>query len=123
MDFINEINVENYVAFIEKYGKITDIETAKKLLCKTSNAWLILDDSIKTNPEVIMYYQPMIKINLAGLMDFGIYDYIFYLYPTQTGFKKYGNSGENFIPNIEYPEDFNFDKYIKYLMLTKLLNF
>lgn len=113
MSFINEINEENYKVFIEKYGKITDVETAKKLLCQTSNAWFILDDSIKINPEVIMYYQPMVKINLEGLMDFGVYDYIFSLYPTQHGFKKHGYFGWDFIPNIEFPEDFNFDKYLE----------
>lgn len=45
-----DINVE---------GPVTDKETAIQLLTQSSHAWKVLDDSLKSDPEVIMYYQPL----------------------------------------------------------------
>ena len=50
-------NTKYYSDVIE--GLVTDKEKAIELLCQTSLAWSLLDESLKSDPEVIMYYQPL----------------------------------------------------------------
>ena len=110
LDLIIQINEKNSIEFIEKYGKISDKAVAIELLCITSNAWLILDDSIKTDNEVIMYYQPM-GIMYANIEEDlgGVFEDVYSSYLSQNGFKLVNGIQ---IPEIEIPSDFDMEKYI-----------
>ena len=68
-------NVEEY---IKKNGLVTEKNQAIELLCETSRAWALLDESLKSDPEIIMYYQPIgyqeITLrtpDLGDLIDYG----------------------------------------------------
>ena len=110
LDLIIQINEKNSIEFIEKYGKISDKAVAIELLGITSNAWLILDDSIKTDNEVIMYYQPMgiMYANIAEDLG-GVFEDVYSSYLSQNGFKLVNGIQ---IPEIEIPSDFDMEKYI-----------
>lgn len=117
MHFLKKENVQN---FINKYGKITDKEIAKRLLCITSNAWLMLDDSLKSDSEIIMYYQPMAEIGYTIYQDVGCIEPIASATGYQKGFKRneeMSSKGYSYniyacrFPEIDYPEDFNYELY------------
>ena len=108
---ICSLNEKNAKRFIAKYGPVNDIELAKLLLCITSNAWYILDDSLKKNSEVIMYYQPMGKHLCEVQVDYGCRETIASAWGNQKGFgiehiDYYGD-----FPEIDYPEDFDYKLY------------
>lgn len=109
-DLIKQITEENYKEFIERFGKISDKNLAIELLCITSNAWLVLDDNIKADSEVIMYYQPMGKMHVNIEEDMGgVFEDVYSLYFPQQGFKLVNDIQ---IPEIEFPRDFDVEKYI-----------
>ncbi len=45
--------------FINKFGIVTDAELAKELLCINPLAWDVLSTSLKKNPEINLYHQPL----------------------------------------------------------------
>ena len=118
---ILKVNNNNYKQFINKYGTIKDEDTAIGMLNITSNAWLVIDDKLKMNSSVIMHYQPM------GLKFNKIYDnegnYYTCYFEYESGFTTVDEyfSGRvpdelleyyRFaIPNISYPDDFDFEMY------------
>ena len=105
---LNKSNVEN---FISKYGLIRDEEMAKELLCITSNSWLVLDNSLKENSDVIMCYQPMGICNFQVYEDMGgVFELTSDGIITQEGFKEVKDGIQ--IPNISFPKDFDIDTYI-----------
>ena len=115
LDLIEQLNSENASEFIEKYGKIQDREIAKQMLLITTNAWLVLDDKLKRDPEIIMYYQPMGTLDYEEEGDMGgVFDTLYSAELPQKGFKFYRD--KNFetyqIPNFELPEDFDIEMYI-----------
>ena len=85
--------------FIGKYGKIKDAETAIQMLILTPNAWHVLDDNLKMQNEIIMYYQP--AISGRNISD--------NRYIAQKGFK---NNEGMAIPNIPLPVDFDMTTYL-----------
>ena len=133
LEEIEKLNSNNKDEFIKKYGLIKDPEVAKDLLCITSNTWMVLDDSLKENSEIIMYYQPVAVLNCHLEEDMGgVYEITTSCDVSQKGFKiisnysrikdlyntdmaKYvkrlGNKIQ--IPEIKYPKDFDIEKYIE----------
>lgn len=64
-NILNSLNSkESYENFAKTAGTIKDKSLAIDLLCKTPNAWYALDESLKQDKEVIMYYQP------SGIVDY-----------------------------------------------------
>lgn len=118
---ILKINKNNYESFINKYGTIKDEETAILMLDITSNAWLVIDESLKMNSNVIMHYQPM-GLKMNKLYDKNWYYYSCY-FEYEDGFitpdeyfnKKVPDELLEYyrfaIPNIKYPEDFDLELY------------
>ena len=113
-----DLTRENAVKYVEQYGAITDPELAKSLLCVTSNAWFILDDPLKRNSDVIMYYQPMAKHRYEIGADYGAYEPIASAEGLQKGFCNIkGNKCKNYaydvclFPTIIYPKDFDYELY------------
>ena len=105
---LNKSNVEN---FISKYGLIKDEEMAKELLCITSNAWLVLDNSLKQNSDVIMYYQPMAICDYQVYEDMGgVFELTSDGIIAQEGFKEAKDGIQ--IPDIDFPKGFDIDTYI-----------
>ena len=118
---IKKINKNNYESFINKYGTIKDEETAILMLDITSNAWLVIDESLKMNSNIIMHYQPIgLRFNKITDKDNNYYT-CYYEY--ESGFttpEKYFNGKmpnevlEYYrfaIPNIEYPDGFDLEMY------------
>lgn len=137
-DEIKNLNKSNYKDFIEKYGLITDIELAKKCLCITSDAWLVLSEKLKNNSEIILYYQPRGYLYEEHFSNYssvnalannysegylwafneGFEAYFpFTYYYTSSGFSKYDKTKSEYsmlqYPTIDYPESFNMDLYYK----------
>lgn len=133
---VSKLNEKNYHSFISVYGVITDEEVAKAALCVTCKAWYVLSDELKQNADVIMYYQPNLRVEEqhdmpVGLLEFDTvapYQYFGIFSVSDTGFVgRPGNKAELSLfdddlrricsvkgeqqPDIEYPEDFNFDLY------------
>ena len=124
------VNNNNFNDFIAKYGKITDSDTAKRLLTITTNAWLVLDDSLKHDSDIIMYLQPMgigsdpvydesngVKEEIARhtylQKDFmTLLDYIT-LRLSRRFPKELSHYGFIQFPDISVPEDFDFVTYAK----------
>ena len=124
-------NVEEY---IKKNGLVTEKNQAIELLCETSRAWALLDESLKSDSEIIMYYQPIgyqeITLrtpDLGDLIDYGSkWDGSIYKYEPGFEYKTYeeliklgylkpktGCYDEFLIPRIEFPDDFDFETYIR----------
>lgn len=118
IELIKNLNENNVKDFIEKYGKVKDIELAIELLCLTSNAWLILDDSVKLNSNVIMYYQPMGHLSEEFVENFGgVYESIEVDNNHLDGPREISQKGFKVvkgiqIPKIEFPIDFNLEMYV-----------
>lgn len=109
---LNNLRTDNANDFKQRYGKIIDKKTAISALCCTSNAWLVITDSLKRDPEVIMYYQPMGLSDVVLYEDEnGNYKEVYSTPLAQKGFRL-TTSGEQ-IPNILLPEDFDMDMYIE----------
>ena len=48
----------NVKKFLKEHGPVTDKNEAIELLCKTNKAWDVLDQSLKLDSDVIMFFQP-----------------------------------------------------------------
>lgn len=59
MKALKEKYVIDEKGYIEQHGLVTDKEMAIRLLCETPDAWKVIDGTLKNDPEVIMYYQPL----------------------------------------------------------------
>ena len=125
--------------YIEIYGLEKDKERAIRLLIKTPLAWHVLDPELKKDPEVILYYQP------SGIVeqDVKVANPLFYFsyeegptYYSEADFSvtntdellKQGRitedteldvEGTYLIPDIEFPEGFDFERY--FLMQTRMV--
>ncbi len=115
--------------YIKKYGKVYDKETAIELLCQTSLAWNTLDESLKSDSEIIMYLQPMgeRRMFLKNASDsskssficseegFTCYDIDDRSLNNVDWFRLFLNSPSKFkyyfIPNINISRDFDLKKY------------
>lgn len=131
------INENNYESFIKKYGFITDTEIAKDALCVTCKAWYVLSPLVKSNADVIMYYQPNLYVEEdhnfpVGLLEYDAvapYQYFGTFIVSDKGFvakpddnrAEFGAFADKVShlcgatrrqqPAIQYPEDFNFELY------------
>ena len=110
-------NAEEYIA---KNGLVTDKAIAIELLCQTSLAWGVLDESLKSDSEVIMYYQPMGYF----YQDEREYDQVTEQFETSGNyvyFNEKGFTGVGLItydrpfmaPVIQLPEDFDYGTYFE----------
>ena len=121
---------------LQSYGRVNDKATAIKLLCQTTFAWDILDESLKNDPEVIMYYQPLgyryLKYSDDYLGEMGICEILGDETLCQDGFEvfrdghslkeaglisdeMYQQSIDNkfFKPEIRFPEGFDYEGYFR----------
>ncbi len=111
---------------------VTDKETAIRLLCMTPAAWRILDESLKHDPEVIMYYQPLghkdVEVFDVDPDVYGVSTYRDTMALSQIGFEpvsedtlkeaglissavEYGIVLSK--PKIDFPEGFDYETYFK----------
>lgn len=104
--------------FLATRGYVTDKEEAINLLILTSKAWEVIDQWLKTDPDVIMFYQPTGYKRLVSHEDVGVTLTIFTTYsekhfyrPLAGQLQGYEPKGALFIPYIDYPEGFDFAKY------------
>ena len=115
--------------YIAEHGLVTDKEKAIELLCESSKAWAVLDESLKADSEVIMYLQPMgeRRIFLKNANDgskssficseegFTCYDIDDRSLNNVDWFRLYLNSSSKFkyyfVPNINISRNFDFKKY------------
>ena len=122
----------NTEAYASIQGLVTDKKPAIELLCRTPEAWAVLDESLKSDPEIIMYYQPL------GHKDVSYYDVdpeengccmlLSSEVLSQKGFetvsyydlKKSGlissiNESRCYVskPKISFPEGFDYETYFK----------
>ncbi len=133
-------DVEDY---IKKNGKVCDKKTAIELLSRTNIAWCVLDESLRHDPEVIMYYQPMgyrefelsvpdngeilnLGINFTGNMtcrEIG-FDWINRAELVENKYvgSEFGISSEYLIPKITFPEGFDYEAYFKIQDELKMQN-
>ena len=59
MEALKKQYVIDEKGYVEQHGLVTDKEIAVRLLCQTPDAWKVIDESLKNDPEVMMYYQPL----------------------------------------------------------------
>ena len=107
--------------YIKENGLVTDKAKAIELLCESNKAWAVIDETLKMDPEIIMYYQPMgyrIDWGWEILLDAG--EVITKAYFGEEGFyaDMFGRClqngyGDAFIPQIDFPEDFDLLTYLK----------
>ena len=110
--------------YIEEHGLVRDKEKAIELLCESNKAWAVLDESLKMDPEVIMYYQPMGYridfgeeiVNHDGVLD----EVLTKAYFCEEGFTAdlfiiylWNHHGDAFMPQINYPKNFDSLTYLK----------
>lgn len=121
---------------LQSYGRVNDKATAIKLLCQTTFAWDILDESLKNDPEVIMYYQPLgyrhLEYGDGYIAEMGICEIVGHETLCQDGFEvfhdghslkeaglisdeMYQQSIDNkfFKPEIRFPEGFDYEGYFR----------
>ena len=106
---IRNMSLSEITRFRDKYGYVSDREIAKELLCVSSNAWYVLDESLKEDNEIIMYYQPM------GIIEYTIYDPVaggYYGTSIQCSYSRMGEYSDIQIPNIVFPKDFDINTYV-----------
>ena len=113
---------------------VIDKKTAIELLCMTPAAWRVLDKSLKSDPEVIMYYQPLghkdVKVSDvdSNLPETGVCAYVDTRVLGQRGFevvyeealKEAGLISSTIEyktvlskPKIDFPEGFDYETYFK----------
>ena len=83
---------------------VTDKKEAIELLCMTTTAWRLLDESLKSDPEVIMYLQPL------GHKDVVLYNTTKVL--GQRGFEVVNEEALS-RPKINFPEGFDYETYFQ----------
>ena len=130
--------------YIKRHGLVTDKETAIKLLCETNRAWEALDESLKLDPEVIMYLQPtglkeyclrtpyngyLNLIDLCATGEIFYYENSFECIDSAELIKNCYISLESglcddafLLPKITFPEDFDFEAYLKIQTALKSQN-
>ena len=105
--------------YLKEHGLVTDKEKAIELLCESNKAWAVLDESLKMDSEVIMYYQPS-GYSVIWFTDLESHNNLGCRKYCEEGFfcVYFGHlitdaDGDAFIPEIEFPENFNFELYCK----------
>ncbi len=102
----------------EKYkNKVTNKAEAIKLLSFSSAFWETLSEELKSDPEVIMYYQPMgIKIKYFCNPDYP-HNLVASIAYHETGFFPFRPDDRGYhcrlLPCIEFPRNFNYDMYLQ----------
>ena len=107
-------------------GVVRDKEMAIELLCQSSLAWEILDESLKRDPEVIMYYQPLgyrlLEYTDVDPEEVGICLCEGVQIVPQKGFELEYGENDAFLPKIEFPEGFDYKTYFKIFICFTLIN-
>lgn len=129
---LRKLNEDNYKRFIQEFGLVKEKLLAIDYLCYNCKAWYVLSDELKSDPEVIMYYQPNGTIYESRTENPALckkvpHPYLYdRLYSADEGFiathpidllsdiptEKCVRSLDGLqMPLIEYPENFNFELY------------
>lgn len=121
---MDKYSKEQFEEYVKNNGFITDELEAIDLLCKTPFAWYALDESLKSNPTVILYYQPFGLAKYIHKEHISAGAWLYCLeevdeveWPTydawktipQKGFKLI--KGDYQIPDIDFPEGFDIELY------------